>query len=169
MTTDSLLRPAPHHRQPWGRFLARALAPSLDRQLAAGCPADSSRAVAIRARQIVSPAGRRGLAQGWEHVLELARRPPVPGTPRGPLCRARIAAAEPDVREMLAVLAGPLPVAAPGAAMAALLLSDGTGPLHNHRSPLDLAAAVREATRQLDPFAAVHSDISDRGGDRRCR
>ncbi len=55
---------------------------------------------------------------------------------------------------MLAVLAGPRPIAARGAAMASLLLSDGAGPLHNHRSALDLGAAVREATGQMDPFAA---------------
>ena len=56
---------------------------------------------------------------------------------------------------MLTVLAGPLPIAARGAAMASLLLSDGTGPLHNHRSPLDLGAAVREATRQMDPLGGA--------------
>lgn len=56
---------------------------------------------------------------------------------------------------MLALLAGPSPIAARGAAMASLLLSDGTGPLHHHRSALDLGAAVREATRQMEPFAAA--------------
>ena len=63
---------------------------------------------------------------------------------------------------MLAVLAGPLPVGARGAAMASLLLSDGTGPLHNRRSPLDLGAAVRQATRQMNPFAASPWDGTDR-------
>jgi len=47
---------------------------------------------------------------------------------RGPLCRGRIAAAERDVHEMLAILTGTLPVTARGAAMASVLLSDGTGP-----------------------------------------
>lgn len=97
-------------------------------------------------------------AQGWDHVLEVTRRPPVPRTPRGPLCRSRIAAAEGDVREMLAVLTGTPPITARGAAMASVLLSDGTGPLHSRRSPLDLGAAVREATRQMNPFAGAPSD-----------
>jgi hypothetical protein len=160
MNTDKL-RSASGDHQPWNRLLARVRAPSLDRQLLAGCPPGSSRALAIRARQIVSPAGRRGLAQGWEHVLDLGRRPPVPRTPRGPLCRGRIAAAERDVREMLAVLTGALPITARGAAMASVLLSDGTGPLHNHRSPLDLGAEVRQATRQMDPFAGAPTDGAD--------
>jgi hypothetical protein len=161
MTTDLLLRPASYDHRPWDRLLARVRAPSLDRQLAAGYPSRPSRALAIRAQEIISPAGRRELAQRWEHVLDLAGRPPVPLTPRAPLCRGRIAAAERDVREMLDVLTGALPIAARGAAMASVLLSDGTGPLHNRRSPLDLAAEVRQATRQLDPFAGALTDGAD--------
>jgi hypothetical protein len=143
-------RSASHGNRPWERFLARARASSLDRELAAGCPPGLSRTLAIHAQQITSPAGRCGLAEDWERVLVQASRPPVPRTPRGPLCRDRIAAAEADVRELLATLTGTLPIAARGAAMARVLLSDGTGPLHSYRSPLDLGAAVREATSQMD-------------------
>ena len=149
MTTDQLPRSASPGDRLLDRWLARLRAPSLDRQLAAGCPAAASRLLALRAREIVSPAGRRELARRWEHVLDQARRPPVPRTPRAPLSRERIAAAEPGVRDMLAVLGGPRPLAVRGAAAASFLLSDGTGPLHNcHRSP-GLEAAVREATRQM--------------------
>jgi hypothetical protein len=165
MTNNLLLRSAPHDSRPWDGFLARVRAPSLDRQLATGCPPGSSPALAIRARRILSPAARRQLAQGWNHVLDLASRPPVPRTPRGPLCRSRIIAAEGDVREMLGVLTGAHPVAARGAALASVLLSDGTGPLHSRRSPLDLGAAVREATSQLNPFAGAPSDVADRDSE----
>jgi hypothetical protein len=65
---------------------------------------------------------------------------------------------------MLAVLAGPLPVAARGAAMASSLLSDGTGPLHNRHSPRGLGTAVREATRQMGTFAGTPADGPDREG-----
>jgi hypothetical protein len=160
MTTDLLSRSASHDNRRRAALLARLRAWSLDHQLAAGCPPGFSRALSVRARQIVSPAERRRLARDWEHVLDLAARPPVPRTPRGPLCRDRIAAAEPEVREMVCVLTGPLPIAARGAAMAMLLLADGAGPLHNHRSALDVAAAVREATRQMDPL----TDPWDRTG-----
>ena len=48
--------------------------------------------------------------------------------------------------------------AAPGAALASRLLGDGTGPLHNHLSPLEPDAAVREATRRTDSFADTPPD-----------
>ncbi len=154
MKPDVLLRPAPYdsapdHARPWERFAARLLASSLDHQLAAGCQPQSSHALAIRARQIVSPAGRRETAQHWSHVLDLAVRPPMPLPLHGTLRRGAVAAAAPDVRDMIDVLAGGLPIAARGAALARSLLTDGTGPLHNRRSPLELGAAVREATRQM--------------------
>ncbi len=148
MTTDQLPRSASHDRRRLDRWLARVRAPSLDQQLAAGRPAAAG-LLALRAREIASPAGRREIARGWEHVLHQAARPPVPRTPRAPLCRDRITAAEPDVRDMLAVLRGPVPVTVRGAALASSLLSDGTGPLHNLRSRRGLDAAVREATRLM--------------------
>jgi hypothetical protein len=149
MTTDQVLRSASHPNRPWARWLTRLSAPFLDAQLATGYPEGTSRALTFRAQQIASPAGRRELARQWEHVLDQARRPPVPRTPRAPLCRDRIAAAERDVRAMVGVLTGPRPITVRGAAMASSLLSDGSGPVHNCHSPLDLAAAVRDATRQM--------------------
>jgi hypothetical protein len=154
MNTDVLLRSAPHNPapdqgRPWDRLAARLLASSLDRQLAAGCPPQTSRALAIRAEQIVSPAGRRELARYWAHVLDLSVRPPVPLPLHGPLRRGAVARAERDVREMIDVLTGGQPIATRGAALARWLLSDGTGPLHNQRSPLQLSAAVQDATRQM--------------------
>jgi hypothetical protein len=134
------------------RVAARALGASLDRQLAAGCPARSQPLLAARARRLVSPAARRQIIKGWNNVLLQAARPPF--MPRPPLCREKVIAAEPDVRYLLARLAGPRPVAARGAAMAMVLLTDGTGPVHNHRSPLSLSAEVREAILQLDPAVA---------------
>jgi hypothetical protein len=162
MTNNVLLRSALHDSRPWDRLLARTLAPSLDQQIATGCLPGSSRALAIRARQIVSPAARRELARGWQHALDQVRQPPVPRTPRGLLRRDRIAAAEHDVREMLAVLTSEQPIAARGAAMASGLLTDGTGPLYSRHSLLDLGAAVREATRQMSPLAAAPAAGADR-------
>ncbi len=40
-------------------------------------------------------------------------------------------------------------------------LTDGTGPLHSRRPPPDLGAEVREATRQMTPFAGASSDGAD--------
>ncbi|HXW88340.1 MAG TPA: hypothetical protein VEJ42_08765 [Streptosporangiaceae bacterium] len=132
------------------RILARALTSSLDRELAAGPLARASDALAARAREIVSPAERRELARRWANVVDQAGRPPVPRSPRAPLRRSVVIAAGPDLREMISVLSGGLPINARGAAMASWLLRDGTGPLYNRRSPVDLGAVVREATRQME-------------------
>lgn len=149
MSTGTLLRSGSREHQPWDRWLARIRAPSLDSQLAAGCPPGTSRLLAVRAQEITSPAGRGELVRQWGYVLDRARRPPLPRSPRAPLCRDRIAAAEGDVRTMLAVLACPLPISARGAAMASVLLGDGTGPLHNRHSATELGAAVRAATLRM--------------------
>lgn len=149
MTADLLHRTGSRSHRFRDRWLARACAPTLDSRLAAGWPPGTSRLLAIRAQEITSPAGRGDLVRGWGFVLDRARQPPVPHTPRAPLCRDRIAAAEGDVRTMLAVLACPLPISPRGAAMASVLLGDGTGPLHNPHSALGLAAAVRDATREM--------------------
>jgi hypothetical protein len=156
---------APRHERSWDRLVARTLAPSLDRQLAAGSSARSSQALAARADHIVSPAGRRELARRWADVLNRAYRQPVPRSPRAPLRRGAIVAAEQDLRAMISVLTSGLPIDARGAAMASSLLSDGTGPLYNHRSLVDLSSVVREATRQMDRFAArAAGEHSDRAG-----
>lgn len=149
MTTDLLPRSGSHGHRLWDRWLARAHAPSLDSQLAAGWPPGTSRLLAIRAQEITSPAGRAELVRGWGHILARARQPAVPRTPRAPLCRERITAAEGDLRTMLAILACPLPISARGAAMASVLLGDGTGPLYNRHCTRELAAAVRDATGEM--------------------
>jgi hypothetical protein len=145
---------APKHDRSWDRLLAGARAPSLDRQLAAGRPPRSSQALAIRAREIVTPAARRELAQRWTRVLDEARRQPVPRFVVVPLQRNAVIAAGQDLHEMISVLTSGLPIDARGAAMASSLLRDGTGPLYNHRSLVDLGAVVRAATQQMDLFAA---------------
>jgi hypothetical protein len=148
------------HDLPWDSVLARALAPALDRQLAAGRPPRSSHTLSVRALELVSPAARQELAQRWANVLRQASRPPVPRSPRAPLRRAAVAAAALDLREMISVLTSGRPIDARGAAVASSLLSDGTGPLYNHRSPVDLGTVVREATQQMSSFAAppAHED-----------
>jgi hypothetical protein len=83
-----------------------------------GCRARTSRLLAICATEITSPEGRRELTQCWDRILHEGRRPPIPRPPCAPLCRDRVTAAERDVRDMLTVLAGPLPITAHGAAMA---------------------------------------------------
>jgi len=130
------------------RVLARVFGASLDRLLATGHAADSDRLLAVRARYIVSLPRRRALARDWEHLLAVARRAPAPAVP---LCRDRIAAAEPRIRQLVACLRVPLPVPAQGVAAATVLLTDATGPLYHRRTPADLDDLLHEAITQLDP------------------
>lgn len=137
------------------RLLARVLGASLDRELAAGRPPESGRLLAARAEDLVLLRKRQALARNWEHLLEVARRPPGPGSARMLLRRDQIAAAEPEVREMMTRLLAPLPVAAQGVAAAGVLLTDATGPLYNRRNNTALVAVLRTATVQLDPSASL--------------
>ena len=99
-----------------------------------GQAAESDRLLAARAQHIVSLPRRHALARDWEHLLEVAHRAPTPAVP---LCRDRIAAAEPGIRELIACRA-PAAGRAPGVA-AAVLLTDATGPLYHRRSHAALA------------------------------
>lgn len=130
------------------RVLARVFGASLDRLLAAGQTAEPERLLAARARYIVSLPRRRALARDWEHLLAVARRAPAPAVP---LCRDRIAAAEPRIRELMDCLRVPLPVPAQGVAAATVLLTDATGPLYHRRSQAALDDLLRDAIAQLDP------------------
>jgi hypothetical protein len=131
--------------------LARLLAPSLDRKLAAGCPPESHRLLATRAQALVAPGVRRSLARTFEEVLEMGGRPRRTRDRRISPCRDRVLAAESDLRDLIASLTVPLPLPARGVAMATSLLRDGTGPLYNPSSPSDLGSVVRAAVAALDP------------------
>jgi hypothetical protein len=133
------------------RLLARASGFRLDRRLAAGGSPDSSRLLAARAQHLVSAATREAQAHCWEHLLNKASRTPPPGDSVMTLCRDRVIAAEPEIRELIAHLRTALPVAARGAAAASVLLKDGAGPVYSRRAPTDLRDALRQATAHLDP------------------
>jgi hypothetical protein len=137
------------------RTLARARALRLDRDLAAGRLPEASWLLAARAQDLVAVRTRQVLAGDWEHLLRVIQRPAVSRTPLAAICRRRVAAAEPDIREMVSRLLAPLPVSARGVATASTLLGDGAGPLYNRGSRRDLAADVRRATRQLDPAVSL--------------
>ena len=131
------------------RLLSRLRSSDLDRQLAAGAPTGWSRSLATRARLITSTERLRGLAENWDHLLQVARRPAVIGTNRAPLCRDRILATEAEIREMVDALSEARPESAAGVATASLMLRDGAGPLYNRHCQTDLAEAVQGATRLI--------------------
>jgi hypothetical protein len=142
------------------RLLARAFGFRLDRRLAAGGSPDSSRLLAARAQDLVSAATREALADCWEHLLGKARRTPPPGDGVMTLCRDRVVAAEPEVRDLIAHLRTALPVAARGVAAASVLLRDGAGPVYSRRAPAGLRDALRLATAHLDPSVPLFASSS---------
>jgi hypothetical protein len=144
------------------RPIAALFGPVLDRRLAAGVPPESGRLVAARAERLVSVRERRKLVREWEGVLERAHTTPQARSPRAPLCRDRVIAAESDARAMLSALSSPLPVPARGVAMASRLLSDGTGPLYNRNGAASLSLALRSVTAQLDPVPAYAGTSANR-------
>lgn len=138
------------------RVRAQMSSASLDGQLAAGVPPESSRLLATRARDIVSLPRRQELARDWEHLLRVA----LGGQPAQAARRVRaapIAEEGPAIRELAERLGAPLPVGARGVAMATVLLTDATGPVYNRRSRDTLATALRAAIEQLDPTRPVFS------------
>ena len=146
--------------RPWTQLLARFLSSSLDRQLVAGRPPESSRLLAAHAERLVSPSLRRALAKSWEDLLKQLRRPPAARSPRAPLCRKSIIIiAEPAVHRMLSALVAPVPIGARGVAMARQLLSDGVGPLYNPHCSVNLQTALEETRIQLDPLASLISSL----------
>jgi len=150
--------PHPLPRRLGDGALARVFGASLDASLAAGRPPESSRLLAVRARDIVSLRRRRSMADSWEHVLRVARRAqrarhagaPAPAG-AVPVCADRVVAAEPAIRDLMNRLAAPLPVPARGVAMARVLLTNATSPVYNRRAGVALTDAVAAAAAQLDP------------------
>jgi hypothetical protein len=139
------------------RLLARMLGASLDRQLAAGRPPESSSLLAARAQHIVAIRSRQQLARNWENLVRKAQRARGTYHPALPITSDRIIIAEPAVRELVRRTTAPLPVAARGVAMATVLLTDALGPVYNRRSRVTLAAALEAAVAQLDPALPLMS------------
>jgi hypothetical protein len=141
----------------WDRILARLLASSLDRQLAAGRAAESTHLLATRAHELASAPLRRELGRDFDHLLELVHGAVVPRSPRVLVSRESITDVEPELREMLTKLTTPLPTSARGVAMVRILLTDGAGPLYNRSCSTSLRSAIQAAAAQLDAACSAES------------
>jgi hypothetical protein len=148
------LRVAACRQRPWDSVLARWRSLTLDSQLAGGAAAEDRRLRLVRARQLMSTHTREKLAARWETVLTGALDPQPPRPSRGaaiPVQRRHIAAAQWEIRSLIEALRAGLAGPARGAAMANLLLTDGTGPVYNPAEAHRLQRAVLFAADQLDP------------------
>ena len=70
-------------------------------------------------------------------------------TSQAPIARRAVLSATEELSELASELVAPGPVGAGGVAQVQLLISDGTGPLYNPHSGIDLTTAVRRAIEAL--------------------
>jgi hypothetical protein len=138
------------------RMLASWHGFSLDARLAAGASPEGHRLLAARASVLVDLPRRQRLARDWGRLARMARERPAASL-RIPLRRERIIAAGPEIVQLQDSLRAALPVPVRGVAMASRLLSDAAGPVFSRRSAVDLRAALRDATRNMDPRTALVS------------
>jgi hypothetical protein len=100
---------------------------SLDRELARGDNPLGSVALAVRARQLVSPRTRERLAAALERLVERAKRRPAPSeivwVPHREILETRS-----ELLGLASRLRDARPVYARGVAMVSRLIHDGTGP-----------------------------------------
>lgn len=133
------------------RLLARLRAWQLDVALAAGASPDSSAALSLRARTLISSKTRRELARAIRHLLHRAERPHHPFDPTVWICRREILAASAALEELAERLREPGPVDVRGIAQVKLLLTDGSGPLYNRPHTRDLPRSLQAAIDALEP------------------
>lgn len=150
------LRLVARAERPWHRILARLLAGSLDRRLAAGEAPEAGVLLASRAEHLVTPSHRRTLARLLERHLDATGRRPTRAR-RGPLRvdGEAVSTATPLVREAASLLGGARPVPARGVALVSLLLADGAGPLFARTGGDSLGAALDRVVEHLDPLGRV--------------
>ncbi len=139
------------------RVLASWRGFSLDARLADGASPEGDRLLAARAAVLVDLPRRQKLACDWGRLARMASERPATRT-RIPLRRDRILAAGPEILQLQDSLRTALPVPVRGVAMASRLLCDAAGPAYSRRSPVDLRAALLDATRQMDPWTALLPD-----------
>src|SRR5690348_8260576 len=159
---DDLGRLTLRRVSPWHRLLARVLAASLDRQLAAGARPEASAVLAARAMVLTSAGYRRALAASLRRMLAASVAPgprTLPVTtarsaggavhPYVPLRRDRIAGAAAELAGLADCLTARGPVPARGVALVSQLLADGAGPLYRAGGRADLEDLVERAAQAL--------------------
>ncbi len=154
--TTAPLRGAGSRRQPQlrDRIFARLRAPSLDRELRAGCVPWRSPAHAARALQLTGDRHRRGLARSLEHLVEHAEKPPARFLSAVvPPCREQVREAMPLILAISSRLRSGEPVDGRGVARLRALLSDGAGPCYTRSQPNALALALQTVSASLDVSA----------------
>jgi hypothetical protein len=137
----------------------------LDRQIAAGCPCDSTAALALRARQLVDPRSRLRLARSLRGVVEyvdrVGARPVLFSSVM--IEREAVSADRETILGLVERLEGTAPVNPRGVVLARTLLTDGIGsPLSNRSCGRTVAEAVWDVADALgaDPPTTVFDAVA---------
>jgi len=130
------------------RVRACVSAAALDRELASGVPVDASPLLARRARALSRRAAPPELGSRLRRIVREAHQPAGP-TAHVRANRARVVAAEDELRLLASRLESSRRVSVAGLAKVHVLLTDGTGPLYYRDSSEDLVGATREAIAAL--------------------
>ena len=137
------------------RLLAGLLSTRLDHALANGCSPDTSRMLAARASELVSVEMRHRISTCLGRVVAQAERGPVMRNSRSALNRTAILACREEIAEVRDRLQDAQPVSVSGVAIANVLVTDGTGPIHNRRfAACELRELLRQVSIELDPLVA---------------
>jgi hypothetical protein len=132
------------------RIAACVASHRLDLALAAGVPAETSSALALRARHLSDFKERRALAGSIRRLVGQAE----PGRPRSAVriipSFGHVTAARDVLVTLADTLADPQPVRVRGVAQARLLLTDATWPLYNPRCERTLRTQARIASDNLE-------------------
>jgi hypothetical protein len=132
------------------RVVARWRAGSLERELASGVAPESQPALALRARSLVAPTMRTGLARQVQRVVRDAQLGHRSLRARIPTRSRQVLAAADELEALADRLLAPGPVSARGVAQARVLLTDARSPLYHHGATEELHTTVARALRDLD-------------------
>ena len=136
------------------RLTARVRVRKLDLALAAGAQSDGGAGLALRAQQLTDQAHRRSLADTLRQIVSEAYQPGDLPYIRKPPCRERVIEVSKELIELANSLARPGAVEVRGVAQTQVLLTDGTGPLFNPVSRVDLRTRTISATENLSAVPA---------------
>lgn len=143
---------------PLYRILARVRSHRLDRELASGTSPDRSVLHSLRATMLLHPRHRRRLSRGLRLRAQSVGGPVEPagvhGVSRSALARRVVAESEAEVLTLASALLASAPVSPRGVAMAHLLVTDSSGPLHRGCDAWELRLACRAATEILEDCSA---------------
>jgi hypothetical protein len=121
-------------------FVTRGL---LDRRIAVGDQRGSNAALSLRARQLVDPRTRQGVARNLRHVVDYADRRESPFAVSAVVIdRSAVRRGREPILGLAEHLEGHAPIHARGVALAKALLTDGLSPLFNPNGERTVVQAI---------------------------